>query len=486
MNVNPIGGPEGKKTKEVKELTKGQFQKALRVKETEAIDPDDTRKRKRERSDTLTSDERGPNRSNRSIYNTNFRDPTRKKTYGSPQPSNVPSSAPKLGDNETLPHSPRFWENGAPGYASDQEQRRQSPLRSETSENFEEAPRQREHRKRPVSSSSDSLQQKRRNAASKKAPSEEPPSSKDAPSSQHKLEKSTSKTDQPLQGDYVPAAPSPLSLFESEARDSSSQKDHSSSEEEDLLLGAKKGPQKDQAPFDPTQHSSPKKELNHRDTTKELSSSESAMNFGPKTGNTRKERSQKASFLTEKKQKHFESLASTFSEVPGQPSSDSSTGEDRHDQAFSELQHFPISPSSIAASFEAITRVHAPPEMDNLFAQMVGTMIIMSEKGISRTEVVLNSSAFQGSSFFGSSLVFEKYASAPDSFNIHLIATTPEQSNLFAQSIPGLYEAFSAGKFSFGIGRLDASYDPERALFRRKPPLGDSDEDADTSDRRNR
>jgi hypothetical protein len=118
----------------------------------------------------------------------------------------------------------------------------------------------------------------------------------------------------------------------------------------------------------------------------------------------------------------------------------------------------------------------------NLFFQMVGTMVFMgaSKEGISLTEVVLNSPAFKNSVFFNSTIVIEKYATAPDSFNIRLIGT-PEAVQFFSNrnNVENLSSAFITAyedrRISFRIGRIEAELSPHRHLIRRKKEGGDKE-----------
>jgi|GEM_PF-1724539 len=115
----------------------------------------------------------------------------------------------------------------------------------------------------------------------------------------------------------------------------------------------------------------------------------------------------------------------------------------------------------------------------NFFLQMVGTMVFMgaSKEGISLTEVVLNSPAFKDSVFFNSTIVIEKYATAPDSFNIRLIGT-PEAVQFFSNrnNVENLSTAFITAyedrRISFRIGRIEAELSPHRHLIRRKKEGG--------------
>lgn len=131
----------------------------------------------------------------------------------------------------------------------------------------------------------------------------------------------------------------------------------------------------------------------------------------------------------------------------------------------------PLPPTAAMAAQTAA--VHAEPflnpEILPLFFQMVGTIYVLSSRpGVTSTEINLDSPAFSSSKFYGAKIILEKYATAPDSFNIRL--TGPQAAvTAFNQNIPSLWNAFQKGRFSFRIGRIDAEYAiEERHLFRRK------------------
>ncbi len=108
------------------------------------------------------------------------------------------------------------------------------------------------------------------------------------------------------------------------------------------------------------------------------------------------------------------------------------------------------------------------PATAALFYQMVGTMYVMGgPQGVNRTEVVLNNAAFANSKFFGSTIKIEKYATAPDSFNITLSGSDQAVVS-FRENIPSLMAAFQNGNFTFRVNRLDVEYRTEKPVFRRK------------------
>jgi hypothetical protein len=126
-----------------------------------------------------------------------------------------------------------------------------------------------------------------------------------------------------------------------------------------------------------------------------------------------------------------------------------------------------IQPVAVAATTQAAP--YLSPSTMNIFFQMVGTMYIMAgPQGISRTEILLNNPAFTNSRFFGSIITIEKYATAPDSFNIRLTGSNQQAVVSFKENIPSLMNAFQNGNFSFRVNRIDVEYTSERPVFRRK------------------
>jgi len=131
----------------------------------------------------------------------------------------------------------------------------------------------------------------------------------------------------------------------------------------------------------------------------------------------------------------------------------------------------PLPPAAAAAAQTAASHAEPflSPEILPLFFQMVGTIsVLASRPGITSTEITLDSPAFSSSKFYGAKIILEKYATAPDSFNIRLLG--PQAAvTAFNQNIAALWKAFQKGRFSFRIGRIDAEYGiEERHLFRRK------------------
>ncbi len=137
------------------------------------------------------------------------------------------------------------------------------------------------------------------------------------------------------------------------------------------------------------------------------------------------------------------------------------------------LPGFPGEIHSEAASAATAAASYLRPETIPLFYQMVGTIFVMTNQGISTTEILLNNPAFAGSKFFGASIEIIKYSSAPDSLNIRLSGSN-EAVTAFNQNIPGLMAAFQTGGFRFRIGRIETAYAAEKPLFHRKEEKGNN------------
>lgn len=131
----------------------------------------------------------------------------------------------------------------------------------------------------------------------------------------------------------------------------------------------------------------------------------------------------------------------------------------------------PMPPASHEMAMNAMQQTpvrFTSSDISTLFYTMVGTIHIMTQTaGIHLTEVTLNNPAFANSVFYGATIQIAKYATAPDSFNITL-SGSEEAVKKFQANTALLMEAFRRGKFTFRINRIDAQYQAERPLFRRK------------------
>jgi hypothetical protein len=129
-----------------------------------------------------------------------------------------------------------------------------------------------------------------------------------------------------------------------------------------------------------------------------------------------------------------------------------------------------------AGDIQTSSSSYISPKISPLFFQMVGSMLYIAaaKSGISTTEIVLNSKAFEKSIFFNTTITLEKYASAPDSFNVRLTGST-EAIKVFNDNMPNLIAAFANAydkkKIRFRIGRIETSFEGERPLIRRKKEM---------------
>lgn len=122
----------------------------------------------------------------------------------------------------------------------------------------------------------------------------------------------------------------------------------------------------------------------------------------------------------------------------------------------------------IAATAASQATSYLSPETIPLYFQMVGSIYVMiAPPGISRTEILLNNPAYSNSKFYGARITIEKYATAPDSFNIRLSGSDAAVT-AFKENIPSLMTSFQNGNFTFRVHRLEAEFAVERPVFRRK------------------
>jgi hypothetical protein len=134
----------------------------------------------------------------------------------------------------------------------------------------------------------------------------------------------------------------------------------------------------------------------------------------------------------------------------------------------SPILSFPPTVERVAVAAVQQAAPYLSPQIRPLFFQMVGTMVIMSTPpGITRTEVVLNNPQMAGSRFYGTKITLEKYATAPDSYNIRLTGT-PEAVATFQANASSLMQAFRQGRFDFKVNRLDTEYEAPTAQQRRR------------------
>lgn len=138
-----------------------------------------------------------------------------------------------------------------------------------------------------------------------------------------------------------------------------------------------------------------------------------------------------------------------------------------------------VHPMAFAAASTATP--YLSPQTVSLFFQMVGQIYVMTAPpGVSETQIVLNSPSYAESKFYGATITIEKYATAPDSFNIRLTGNDAAVAS-FRENIPSLLTAFQNSNLPFRIGRVEAVYSMERPVFRRKE-RGEGRQDAGGGD----
>ena len=109
-----------------------------------------------------------------------------------------------------------------------------------------------------------------------------------------------------------------------------------------------------------------------------------------------------------------------------------------------------------------------------VYFHMIGTITAMvSPKGDSLTEFVLNAPSFSESKFYGATIAIERFATAPYQLNIRLTGSNAAVA-LFEKNIPNFLQAFQSKNFAFTINRIEAVY--EKPLFRRKESVGEKEE----------
>jgi hypothetical protein len=138
-----------------------------------------------------------------------------------------------------------------------------------------------------------------------------------------------------------------------------------------------------------------------------------------------------------------------------------------------------VQPMAFAAVSAATP--YLSPHTVSLFFQMVGQIYVMTAPpGVTTTELVLNSPSYANSKFYGATITIEKYATAPDSFNIRLTGNDAAVAS-FRENIPSLMTAFKNSDLPFRVNRIEAEYRIERPVFRRKE-WGEGKKDAGGGD----
>jgi len=126
-----------------------------------------------------------------------------------------------------------------------------------------------------------------------------------------------------------------------------------------------------------------------------------------------------------------------------------------------------IENTSSAITAKAHPYLEASSALPLLFHQMVGTIILMRSRGVTTTEVILNSPKFASSDLFGARIVIEKYSTAPESYNIRLIGN-PRAVAIFDENLESLQAAFKNSSLDFSVNLLRTEYEREKFVFHRK------------------
>jgi hypothetical protein len=123
--------------------------------------------------------------------------------------------------------------------------------------------------------------------------------------------------------------------------------------------------------------------------------------------------------------------------------------------------------AQVASSIKALSG----PTIVELFHHMIGTIIVMQNKGMTSTEVILNSQNFSQSALYGAHIVIDEYSTAPYVYNIRLIGSM-EAVELFNSHIGELQQAFNEhkSKLGFNVHILRTEYE-KRPYFHRKEEI---------------
>ena len=124
----------------------------------------------------------------------------------------------------------------------------------------------------------------------------------------------------------------------------------------------------------------------------------------------------------------------------------------------------PVIPPADAPAYSKLS-----PETYELFEKMVGTIIIQDHSGITSTTVTLN---MPNSIFNGAQVTFDRYSSAPNSYNLQLVGT-PQAVDAFNANMADLVAAFKQGQHAFEVNILNPSLVSKKPLIRRKGAAGD-------------
>lgn len=480
MSINRVGPSHSSPEKREREIPdEKRFKKQMTVEKVGEIDADQ-RKKKRERASSGEPAEgneepqekapspfsfTAPRRPD--LFGRNTPAPDPEMSYGTPQPSMIPSP-PSIDDEETsrLPSSQTFWQQTQ--LPPQEEEERTLPQRNVR--NGAPSSHSRKEKKGEFLPDPTPWKKQEMQGGQKKKEGEFPFLTQE-PKGKHAAEKSKEQKKPFLIEDAAPSIPSlpPANVKKTT---------------EPLKKTAE--PSSPPLPAPPPsrmpQKLSDKEEKKPALKSKKESPSSSSLQqpLEEKTQERREKRENKG-------QKHRSSeQLSTFYSPISSLAADSGEKEKKQKpvkeiQPLNAAQPRPMPPEAAASAGLAASQLlpYANPEVQNLFAQMVGTVIVMTTPpGISRTQVILNSPAFTRTIFQGAEITLERYSTAPDSFNIKLTGS-PQAVTVFNDNVQGLYNAFQKGRFSFRIGRIEASYEESsRPVFRRKESAGGSGTDA--------
>ncbi len=434
MNIREVQPQNADSPERRKQLQPGQeekFKKLTQIEKVKEIDADENRKRKKQRgepeeeassmqkfsSPMEIAREKTPKTD---LFRKNF---SAKQGFGSPVASTTPSPSfsSESEPTEGLPSSNLFWQ-GAPLNAPEKKSERSLKKPSEKSKELPSKKSSKEEKVEPFFEKEEisptPVDPKKASSNTKEV--------KESVSSQEKEEKPFEKKP------HIPA--NKTSSLEEK------RKDPSFSTEKKPLRRKKK------------------KEINEPITPKKEAPSLKEKKKGRKTS-------------SKTPLKH---IADNFAPMLVLPSENKETsfhkeGKKKETHPIAGLDSIKIPPEIAAEGLSATTSLpsYISPQVQNLFAQMVSTILVMQTKEIVSTQVELNTPSFEKSIFKGAIITIDRYSTAPGSFNIRL-SGSPEAVQLFEKNISTLQAAFQKGKFSFRVSRLETSLKEGRPLVQRK------------------
>jgi hypothetical protein len=111
----------------------------------------------------------------------------------------------------------------------------------------------------------------------------------------------------------------------------------------------------------------------------------------------------------------------------------------------------PVVPSPETPAYATLS-----PQVNELFSQMVGAVIIVHDSGVTTTTIVIN---MPGSVFDQTQVKIDQYSTAPMSYNIQLIGT-PQAVAAFTDNLADLAAAFKQGEYAFETNILKPILQP--------------------------